>query len=60
MECPYCSHNLSEFWGDYGAIYAWHTCPNCQNSIWLMYEEFYDEETNDEWGAWYFLTEEKY
>jgi Zn-finger nucleic acid-binding protein len=47
MECPYCNHDLSEH-RNFDAIYEWHTCPNCNNQVWLDYEE---------WGIWIFLTE---
>ena len=60
MGCPYCHNDLSEFWGDYDAIYNWHTCPACDSQIWLDYVEYYNDETDEEWGDFRFLTQEKF
>jgi len=59
MECPYCNHDLSEH-RNFDAIYEWHTCPECSSQIWLSYVEYYNDETDEEWGIWTFLTEKKY
>ena len=51
--CPYCETNLSEF-ENYDDIYEWHECPNCHQSIWLDYHEYWNEDSYEEWGVWTF------
>ena len=42
MNCSYCQEDLTEL-ETHDNIYAWHTCPNCGCSIWLDYDETWDE-----------------
>lgn len=59
MYCPHCDENISEL-ANYDVIYEWVECPCCGRDIWIDYEEYYDDESNEEWGIWIALTYNKY